>query len=791
LAQDSCLYCILKGCPCRVAHLFCRACESEPVAVMGNGPSHESDSSVEKWMASSFGCGANDCCSEGKQHKEVVDVVGVESSAYKKPFADIPAAPKAVQEYEKGNGAYSMENGHVKARGLDAGTFDSSGNGQTRVPADYLSREYLPRELTPVDVHYTGEAGQFVDETPPPPPPRPQAAELNIVFEPGSVGMHADWHDGLVKTVNEGEQAHRLGVRSGMRLLTVDGRPYTESRLDVARVGTKRYEVTVAQAQQPPARVWSPRSDSKVQSPSRLQPLHSPDAIQPATAAPTTPTTLEQQQQRQLEEQNQMIRALMDEKDSRQRQELQRERDQHLQKQQHQQTQQELQRERERERERLLELEREREQHLQQQQHQQTQQELQRERERDRERLLELDREREREKERERLQELERERERDRERERLLELDRERERHKERARELEREMEMERERERDRERERRLEMDRQPEPTPYVAPEFMREQQNKLEAMKPPGFLLPGDLSMPALNTSAQPAFAQPQTMTQAPAPQSPRMSQWQAPALGTQAFQMDWSSSGTPLQALAQGASAPHFQSGMPTAAAAPAQLHQLATGVTAGFPTGVTAGFPTGVSQPHFNRLATNAGSPMTASQPNLNQLATGFATGSPTTVSQPQLTLPFVQVSSPSMVQVQQPAQYVVQAQQPVQFAVQETAPYAVRTMTPQRSPRLTTSVQHATAPPLRTMGAAAGMYQSPQANWQPQRSSSPRNSRPNLEPAMSVFNGPDLQGLYTNTGATSLDMVANAAPVNAPRTQLYDPMSDAVPVMMTNY
>jgi len=769
-------------------------------------------------MASSFSCGANDCCSEGKQHKEVVDVVSVESSAYKKPFADIPAAPKAVQEYEKGNGAYSMENGHVKARGLDAGIFD----GQTKVPADYLSREYLPRELTPVDVHYTGEAGHYTD-APPPPPPRPQAAELNIVFEPGSVGMHADWHDGLVKTVNEGEQAHRLGVRSGMRLLTVDGRPYTESRLDVARVGTKRYEVTVAQAQQPPARVWSPRSDSKVQSPSRLQPLHSPDAIQPATAAPTTPTTLEQQQQRQLEEQNQMIRSLMDEKDSRQRQELQRERDQHLQKQQHQQTQQELQRERERERERLLELEREREQHLQQQ-HQQTQQELQRERERERERLLELDREREREKERERLQELERERERDRERERLL--------HKERARELEREMEMERERERDRERERRLEMDRQPEPTPYVAPEFMREQQNKLEAMKPPGFLLPGDLSTPALNTSAQPAFAQPQTMTQAPAPQSPRMSQWQAPALGTQAFQMDWSasgtppapaaqsppmplgtqafqmdwsSSGTPLQALAQGASAPHFQSGMPTAAAAPAQLHQLATGVTAGFPTGVTAGFPTGVSQPHFNRLATNAGSPMTASQPNLNQLATGFATGSPTTVSQPQLTLPFVQVSSPSMVQVQQPAQYVVQAQQPVQFPVQETAPYAVRTMTPQRSPRLTTSVQHATAPPLRTMGAAAGMYQSPQANWQPQRSSSlrhldgshtpprvePSYSRPNLEPAMSVFNGPDLQGLYTNTGATSLDMVANAAPVNAPRTQLYDPMSDAVPVMMTNY
>jgi len=73
-----------------------------------------------------------------------------------------------------------------------------------------------------------------------------KAAKLKLVFEPGSAGIGADWTIGLVTIVAEGEQAHRLGVRVGMRILTVDGQPYTESRFDAARDGTESYEVAFA-----------------------------------------------------------------------------------------------------------------------------------------------------------------------------------------------------------------------------------------------------------------------------------------------------------------------------------------------------------------------------------------------------------------------------------------------------------------------------------------------------------------------------------------------------------------
>jgi len=74
-------------------------------------------------------------------------------------------------------------------------------------------------------------------------------AELTVVFEPGAVGKIAvEAVSGLVKHLAEDGQAYRLGVRAGMRFITVYGSPYTKDRLFAARAGTKSYEVTFAQA---------------------------------------------------------------------------------------------------------------------------------------------------------------------------------------------------------------------------------------------------------------------------------------------------------------------------------------------------------------------------------------------------------------------------------------------------------------------------------------------------------------------------------------------------------------
>jgi len=74
-------------------------------------------------------------------------------------------------------------------------------------------------------------------------------AQLTVAFKPGKVGISADWKSGNVKTVDERKQAHLLGVRVGMRVLTVAGEPYTKARYVAAKEGAKSYEVTFAQAE--------------------------------------------------------------------------------------------------------------------------------------------------------------------------------------------------------------------------------------------------------------------------------------------------------------------------------------------------------------------------------------------------------------------------------------------------------------------------------------------------------------------------------------------------------------
>jgi len=75
-----------------------------------------------------------------------------------------------------------------------------------------------------------------------------QAAELKVFFEPRTrVGIDADWQIGTVTFVDEVHQAHQLGVRVGMRLSTVAGKPYTKDRYDTAKISHHRFKVTFAQ----------------------------------------------------------------------------------------------------------------------------------------------------------------------------------------------------------------------------------------------------------------------------------------------------------------------------------------------------------------------------------------------------------------------------------------------------------------------------------------------------------------------------------------------------------------
>jgi len=74
-----------------------------------------------------------------------------------------------------------------------------------------------------------------------------KAGELKVVFEPGHLGITADWTTGVVTRITKEKQAHRSGVLVGMRLLTVDGEPYTKKRWDAAKTGSHSYGVTFAE----------------------------------------------------------------------------------------------------------------------------------------------------------------------------------------------------------------------------------------------------------------------------------------------------------------------------------------------------------------------------------------------------------------------------------------------------------------------------------------------------------------------------------------------------------------
>merc|ERR1712086_79574 len=86
------------------------------------------------------------------------------------------------------------------------------------------------------------------------------AEDLELIFDAGGCGIVADRlnfsnrangittdKNGLVKKVDEQGKAYDLGVRVGMRLLTVEGKPFTKDRYNAASAGQDNYGVTFAQ----------------------------------------------------------------------------------------------------------------------------------------------------------------------------------------------------------------------------------------------------------------------------------------------------------------------------------------------------------------------------------------------------------------------------------------------------------------------------------------------------------------------------------------------------------------
>lgn len=76
---------------------------------------------------------------------------------------------------------------------------------------------------------------------------RPSWEEVSVTFQPGPVGMTADWRVGvaLVTAVKPAGQAHEQGVHVGWKILTIDDKPYKgEAHIDRKIESKKSYNVT-------------------------------------------------------------------------------------------------------------------------------------------------------------------------------------------------------------------------------------------------------------------------------------------------------------------------------------------------------------------------------------------------------------------------------------------------------------------------------------------------------------------------------------------------------------------
>jgi len=80
-----------------------------------------------------------------------------------------------------------------------------------------------------------------ITEKPKKPKEEPKPEIVSFTFQPGQMGIQANWNTGEVASVIEDGQAMRLGVQEGWKIVQIDGEPYTESLLDKKTAGQCEY----------------------------------------------------------------------------------------------------------------------------------------------------------------------------------------------------------------------------------------------------------------------------------------------------------------------------------------------------------------------------------------------------------------------------------------------------------------------------------------------------------------------------------------------------------------------
>jgi len=83
--------------------------------------------------------------------------------------------------------------------------------------------------------------GKGITEKPKKTKEEPKPEIVSFTFQPGQMGIQANWNIGEVASVIEDGQAMRLGVQEGWKIVQIDGEPYTESLLDKKTAGQCEY----------------------------------------------------------------------------------------------------------------------------------------------------------------------------------------------------------------------------------------------------------------------------------------------------------------------------------------------------------------------------------------------------------------------------------------------------------------------------------------------------------------------------------------------------------------------
>jgi hypothetical protein len=82
--------------------------------------------------------------------------------------------------------------------------------------------------------------------------PYPVEKLARLIFLPGTLGLRADWAEGLVKEVVPGGQGEIAGVQVGWQFVQIDGQPYSTDLLDRRIEGSSQYVITFLKTDVPP-----------------------------------------------------------------------------------------------------------------------------------------------------------------------------------------------------------------------------------------------------------------------------------------------------------------------------------------------------------------------------------------------------------------------------------------------------------------------------------------------------------------------------------------------------------